>query len=154
MSAFRGGATGPPLHGVRILDLTRLLPGAYATLLLANLGADVVKVEDPRGGDGMRGLAARLMPSRDDRSSFFELLNRNKRSITLNLRSLDSIQLAVALSLNDPAEPIEFVCADQALCAIAKAEGVSVLIAESNDIHVGDLLARAYRIERGSVAGV
>ncbi|MGK3816911.1 CoA transferase, partial [Enterococcus faecium] len=44
-----------PLSGVRVVDLTRLLPGAYATSLLVDLGADVVKVEDPRGGDGLRG---------------------------------------------------------------------------------------------------
>ena len=65
------------LRGVRILDLTRLLPGAYATLLLADLGADVIKIEDPRGGDGMRRVAGNL---------YFELLNRNKRSVTLDLR--------------------------------------------------------------------
>lgn len=70
-----------PLIGVRVLDLTRLLPGAYATLLLANLGADVIKVEDPRGGDGMRSLPT------VGRRSYFSLLNRNKRSVTLDLRS-------------------------------------------------------------------
>jgi uncharacterized protein len=46
--------------------------------------------------------------------------------LTLSLRTLDSLQLAVAMSLNEPGRPVEFVCADQALCAIAKAEGLSV----------------------------
>jgi len=86
----RGGPTGPPLHGVRILDLTRLLPGAYATLLLADLGAEVIKVEDPRGGDGMRRLAGGY-------SIYFELLNRNKRSVTLDLRSADATAVLDAL---------------------------------------------------------
>jgi alpha-methylacyl-CoA racemase len=71
-----------PLDGVRVLDLTRLLPGAYATRLLADLGAEVVKVEDPRGGDGMRTL-----PLAHGRNVYFDALNRRKRSITLDLRS-------------------------------------------------------------------
>ena len=116
-----------PLRGVRILDLTRLLPGAYATLLLADLGADIVKIEDPRGGDGMRRVAPRLArPERVDqpprvalrRSAaasakaegrarsgqagdhthlYFELLNRNKRSVTLDLRSPDARPVLDAL---------------------------------------------------------
>jgi len=102
-SASAGGHTGPPLQGVRVLDLTRLLPGAYATLLLAELGADVIKVEDPRGGDGMRTLGARLgarlKRSRSSESmSYFELLNRNKRSITLDLRSPEAPPVFDALA--------------------------------------------------------
>jgi alpha-methylacyl-CoA racemase len=70
------------LDGIRVLDLTRLLPGAYATLQLADLGADVIKVEDPRGGDHMR----HMPPLAGGTSAYFTLLNRNKRSVTLNLR--------------------------------------------------------------------
>ena len=80
-----------PLDGVRVLDLTRLLPGAYATLLLADLGADVVKIEDPRGGDGMRSLPT------SGRRPYFELLNRHKRSITLDLRSPEAAAVLDAL---------------------------------------------------------
>lgn len=71
-----------PLEGVRILDLTRLLPGAFATALLADLGADVLKVEQPGIGDPMRAYDPRL----GDSSAFSWVADRNKRSIALNLR--------------------------------------------------------------------
>ena len=71
-----------PLSGVRILDLSRLLPGPYATLVLADLGADVVKVEDPRGGDYVRWMP----PLAGQQSGYFHALNRNKRSATIDLR--------------------------------------------------------------------
>jgi crotonobetainyl-CoA:carnitine CoA-transferase CaiB-like acyl-CoA transferase len=82
------------LSGVRVLDLTRLLPGAYATLLLADLGAEVIKIEDPRGGDGMRSL--RSEP--DGRNPYFERLNRNKRSVTLDLRKAEAAAVLDALA--------------------------------------------------------
>jgi len=72
-----------PLHGLRVLDLTRLVPGAFATLMLAELGADVIKIEDPRGGDPMR----QLPPLVDGRGVFDLLLNRGKRSMKLDLRN-------------------------------------------------------------------
>jgi crotonobetainyl-CoA:carnitine CoA-transferase CaiB-like acyl-CoA transferase len=70
-----------PLAGVRILDLTRLLPGPFATLVLADLGADVVKVEPLSGGDWLR----HLPPLRGEQSVAFDGLNRNKRSIAMDL---------------------------------------------------------------------
>ncbi len=70
------------LKGVRVLDLTRLLPGPYATLLLADLGAEVIKVEEPRVGDPVR----RVPPFVGGRSARFEALNRNKKSLTLDLK--------------------------------------------------------------------
>ena len=71
------------LEGVRVLDLTRLLPGAVCSLLLADMGADVIKVEEPGSGDYMRWYP----PLVDGQSALFNALNRNKRSLTLNLRS-------------------------------------------------------------------
>ncbi len=71
-----------PLEGVRVLDLSRLLPGPYATLVLADLGADVVKVEDPEGGDYARWMP----PLAGEQSGYFHALNRNKRSLALDLR--------------------------------------------------------------------
>ncbi|MFN2587970.1 MAG: CaiB/BaiF CoA transferase family protein [Actinomycetota bacterium] len=71
------------LDGLRVLDLTRLLPGGYATLLLADLGADVVKVEEPGRGDYIR----LIPPMAGEASSGHVALNRNKRSITLNLKT-------------------------------------------------------------------
>ena len=72
-----------PLTGIRVLDLTRLLPGAFCTMLLADMGADVIRVEEPSGGDFMRWTP----PLVDGQSALFNALNRNKRSITLNLKS-------------------------------------------------------------------
>jgi alpha-methylacyl-CoA racemase len=94
MRQGRGAGAEPPLQNIRVLDLTRLLPGAYATLLLSDLGAEVVKIEDPRGGDGMRTLP----PLADGRNVYFEALNRNKRSVTLNLKARDAATVLAALA--------------------------------------------------------
>jgi crotonobetainyl-CoA:carnitine CoA-transferase CaiB-like acyl-CoA transferase len=72
-----------PLTGVRVLDLTRLLPGGYATLLLADLGADVIKVEEPGKGDYIRWTP----PMVGELSAGHIALNRNKRSVTLDLKN-------------------------------------------------------------------
>jgi alpha-methylacyl-CoA racemase len=80
-----------PLNGVRVLDLSRLLPGPVCTLHLADLGADVVKVEDTCAGDYARALG--LGPPRgadaasDAPSAFFRMVNRNKRSLALDLKA-------------------------------------------------------------------
>jgi len=79
----RSAGTNGPLDGVRILDLTRLLPGGYATLMMADLGADVVKIEEPGKGDYIRWTP----PTVGEFSSGHIALNRNKRSVTLNLKS-------------------------------------------------------------------
>lgn len=69
-----------PLAGVKVLDLTRMFPGAYCTALLADLGADVLKVEAPGFGDGLRFLGEAFPASH-------VAVNRGKRSMTLNLKS-------------------------------------------------------------------
>jgi alpha-methylacyl-CoA racemase len=71
------------LSGIRVLDLTRLLPGAFCTMLLADQGADVIKVEEPGSGDYMRWTP----PLVEGQSALFEAINRNKRSIELDLKS-------------------------------------------------------------------
>src|SRR5205823_11111846 len=79
-----------PLDHLRVLDLTRLAPGPHCTMMLADLGADVVRIEEPGGGR-----RARMEREREDsaarerqerRRNAFQALNRNKRSITLNLK--------------------------------------------------------------------
>jgi crotonobetainyl-CoA:carnitine CoA-transferase CaiB-like acyl-CoA transferase len=71
------------LSGIRVLDLTRLLPGGLCTLMLADLGAEVIKIEDPNGGDYLRWMP----PLVDGLSAYFRALNRNKRSLILDLKS-------------------------------------------------------------------
>jgi alpha-methylacyl-CoA racemase len=72
-----------PLSGIKVLDLSRLLPGPYLTMVLSDLGADVVKVEDPRIGDYLRAIP----PARGGIGGRFLAVNRDKRSLALDLKA-------------------------------------------------------------------
>ncbi|GMQ90170.1 MAG: CaiB/BaiF CoA-transferase family protein [Gammaproteobacteria bacterium] len=72
-----------PLEELKVLDLTRVLAGPYCTTLLADMGADVVKIERPGSGDDTRGYGP---PFINGESAYFMSINRNKRSVTLNLK--------------------------------------------------------------------
>jgi len=74
--------TAPALSGLRVLDLSRVLSGPYCTALLADLGAEVIKIETPGRGDDARHFG----PFKDGASVYFALINRNKKSVTLNLK--------------------------------------------------------------------
>lgn len=82
-----------PLAGLKVLDCSRLLPGPYATLVLADLGAQVDKVEDPDGGDYIR----QMPPFAGEVSALHLGLNRNKRSVTLDLKSAEGVAAFKAL---------------------------------------------------------
>ncbi len=85
---------GRALAGLRVLDLTRLLPGGFCTLVLADLGADVLKIEEPGRGDYLRAFP----PLGHTQSVLFTALNRGKRSLTLNLKSERGRELLLALA--------------------------------------------------------
>ncbi len=74
-----------PLEGVRVLDLTRLLPGPFCTLMLRRMGAQIVKIEPPGGGDWVRFMA----PKVGKVSAMFEALNTGKQGLTLDLKHAD-----------------------------------------------------------------
>ncbi len=71
------------LSDIKVLDLTRVLAGPYATMLLADLGAEIIKIEQPEKGDDSRAYG----PYKNGESAYFMSLNRNKESITLNLKA-------------------------------------------------------------------
>jgi formyl-CoA transferase len=77
-----------PLDGVRVLDLTRVLAGPYCTMFLGDLGAEVVKVEQPGVGDDTRGWGP---PFAGGESAYFLCVNRNKKSIAIDLKSTEDI---------------------------------------------------------------
>jgi crotonobetainyl-CoA:carnitine CoA-transferase CaiB-like acyl-CoA transferase len=72
-----------PLKGIRVLDLTRMVAGAYCSMILADLGAEVIKIEQPRVGDDTRQWGP---PFVNGESAYFFCVNRNKKSLTLDLR--------------------------------------------------------------------
>src|SRR3954453_9917215 len=83
-----------PLHGVLVADFSRILPGPYPKMLLAALGAEVIKVESPAGDDTRTWMP----PVRDGVSTYYLGINRNKRSIALDLRNPDDVAIARKLA--------------------------------------------------------
>lgn len=86
MSEVRPG----PLSGVRVLDLTRVVAGPYCSMFLGDLGAEVVKVEQPGAGDDTRGWGP---PFAGGESAYYLCINRNKQSLTLDLKSKRAVEL-------------------------------------------------------------
>ena len=82
-----------PLDGIRIIDLTSMLSGPWATMILADQGADVIKVEEPRQGDHTRAYGNR----RNGFSASFLNLNRNKRSIAIDLKTAQGVDIVKRL---------------------------------------------------------
>lgn len=80
----------PPLHGYRVLDLSRVLAGPFCSMILGDLGAEVIKIEIPGRGDDTR----RYPPFQDGVSSYFASINRNKKSVTLNLKTAEGREIA------------------------------------------------------------
>jgi CoA:oxalate CoA-transferase len=85
-----------PLAGVRVLDLSRVLAGPFCTMNLADLGAEVVKIEVPERGDDSRSYAPRIPNSND--SGYYYSVNRGKRSLTLDLRKPDGAAILLDLA--------------------------------------------------------
>ncbi|PCI05611.1 MAG: carnitine dehydratase [Hyphomicrobiales bacterium] len=83
-----------PFDGIRVIDLTSMISGPSTTMILADQGADVIKVENPKGGDHTRGVST----SRNGFSASFVNNNRNKRSVTLNLKSPRGVEALLRLA--------------------------------------------------------
>src|SRR3712207_2532633 len=86
-----------PLEGVRVLDLSRVLAGPYATMMPADLGADVLKIEHPERGDDTRHWGP---PFAGGESAYFLSVNRNKRSAGVNLKDPEGLEKVKKLAMN------------------------------------------------------
>ena len=87
-----------PLAGIRILDLTRLLPGPVTTLHLADLGAEVIKIEDPQVGDYARTLGTGQGEENGQSSAYFRMINRNKQGLRLDLKKPEGVEVFMRLA--------------------------------------------------------
>ena len=85
-----------PLSGIRVLDLTRLLPGPVCTLHLADFGADVIKIEDTGAGDYARTLGVEAGKT----APVFAAINRNKRALRLDLKKSEGVEIFLRLARN------------------------------------------------------
>jgi formyl-CoA transferase len=90
-----GNPNSGPLYGIRVLDLTRVLAGPYCTMFLGDLGAEVVKIEEPGVGDDTRGWGP---PFAGGESAYFLCVNRNKKSVTVDLKSKQGVWLVRRLA--------------------------------------------------------
>lgn len=90
-----GGSRPAPLDGVLVLDLSRILAGPFATMLLGDLGARIVKIEEPGTGDPTRGWGP---PFVDGDAAYFHAFNRNKESVTADLATDDGRRLVAAIA--------------------------------------------------------
>ncbi|MFZ4848126.1 MAG: CaiB/BaiF CoA transferase family protein [Caldilinea sp.] len=99
------------LAGLRVLDLSRVLAGPYCTMVLADYGADVVKVEEPGSGDSTRGWGP---PWVGDQSAYFLTANRNKRSLTVDLKTAAGQQIVQQLALGSDVVVENFKVGDAA----------------------------------------
>ena len=95
MCAARASSPAGPLDGLLVADFSRVLAGPYAAMTLGDLGADVIKVERPGGGDDTRAWGP---PWVDDVATYYTALNRNKRGITLDFADETDVRLAVELA--------------------------------------------------------
>lgn len=86
---------GMPLSGIRILDLTLIMAGPYSTLILGDLGAEVIKIEKPGVGEAARGMPPYFI---EGESAYFIAMNRNKKSMTLDLKSEKGREIFYALT--------------------------------------------------------
>lgn len=95
ISPQASGAAAGPLTGLVVADFSRILAGPYATMLLADMGAEVIKVEGP-GGDDTRGWTPPTRP--DGVSTYYAAINRNKKSVVLDLKAEDDLRTAQDLA--------------------------------------------------------
>ncbi|MBB3664496.1 crotonobetainyl-CoA:carnitine CoA-transferase CaiB-like acyl-CoA transferase [Prauserella sediminis] len=91
-------AADGPLQGITVIDLSRALAGPHAAMMLGDLGARVIKVETPNGGDESRSWGTIVGPAENPESTYFLSCNRNKESVTADLKTTDGVELLTRLT--------------------------------------------------------